>query len=58
MFSISVKLPKGKRKTVGLKFIEETCFTDKENCLDTARRLKKQNPDYDVTVIEQLSLDF
>ena len=41
MFSISVKLPKGKRKSLGIKFIEDTKFSDKSNCIDTAARLKK-----------------
>ena len=57
MFSISVKLPKGKRKSLGIKFIEDTKFSDKSNCIDTANRLKKQNPSYDVFIVEQLDLN-
>ena len=57
MFSISVKLPKGKRKSLGIKFIEDTNVSDKSNCIDTANRLKKQNPSYDVSIVEQLEFN-
>ena len=57
MFSISVKVPKGRRKSLGIKFIEDTKFSDKSNCIDTAARLKKQNPSYDVSIVEQLDFN-